>query len=80
MKKLVNKKQTSIPKSSDYTKSFIKDWKRLSRSGQFNMKKLKEVMLLLIANDEPLGKEWLDHPLKGDWADHRECHVGVIFF
>jgi hypothetical protein len=22
----------------------------------------------------PLGPEWLDHPLKGDWADHRECH------
>lgn len=36
-------------------------------------------MLQLIANDEPLGPEWLDHPLKGDWADHRECHIGGDF-
>jgi mRNA interferase YafQ len=43
------------------------------------MRQLKEVMLLLIANDGPLGPEWLDHPLTGDWADHRECHVGGDF-
>lgn len=39
------------------------------------MRRLKEAMLLLIANDGPLGPEWLDHALKGDWADHRECHI-----
>jgi mRNA interferase YafQ len=43
------------------------------------MNRLKEVMLLLIANDEPLGPEWLDHPLKGGWEGHRECHVGGDF-
>jgi mRNA interferase YafQ len=43
------------------------------------MNKLKEVMLLLIANDAPLGSEWLDHPLGGDWDGHRECHVGGDF-
>jgi len=36
-------------------------------------------MLLLIANDAPLGSEWLDHPLGGDWDGHRECHVGGDF-
>ncbi len=36
-------------------------------------------MLLLIANDAPLGPEWLDHPLGGDWDGHRECHVGSDF-
>jgi len=30
------------------------------------MVRLKEVMLLLITNDTPLGPEWLDHSLKGD--------------
>ena len=45
----------------------------------YNMRQLKEVMLLLIANDEPLGAEWLDHQLRGEWADHRECHVGGDF-
>jgi len=51
----------------------------LTRSGRYDMKRLKEAMLLLIANDEPLGPERFDHPLKGDWADHRECHIGGDF-
>lgn len=40
------------------------------------MNKLKRLMLLLIANEGPLDAEWLDHPLKGDWEGHRECHIG----
>ena len=40
---------------------------------------LKEAMLLLIANDASLGAEWLDHALKGDWADHKECHISGNF-
>lgn len=43
------------------------------------MKKLKHVIMLLTANDEPLGPEWLDHALKGEWQDYRECHVGGDF-
>ena len=58
------------------------DWERLeriSRSGRYDLKRLKEAMLALIGNDAPLGPEWLDHPLKGDWLDHRECHIGDDF-
>ena len=33
----------------------------------------------LVANDEPLGPEWLGHPLAGDWVDHRECRIGGDF-
>jgi mRNA interferase YafQ len=36
-------------------------------------------MLLLIADDEPLGSEWEDHPLSGEWAKHRECHISGDF-
>ena len=43
------------------------------------MNRLKEAMLLLIANSGPLGPEWLDHPLKGNWEGHRECHIGGDF-
>ena len=43
------------------------------------MVRVKEVMMLLIADDAPLGPEWLDHRLKGTWADHRECHIGGDF-
>ena len=68
-----------MPRTSDYTKAFQKDWVRLSKSGRYDMKLLKEVMMLLIANDEPLPEEWLDHALVGNWADHRECHIGGDF-
>ncbi len=63
----------------DYTKQFLKNWESLSRSGRFDMKRLKEVMMLLITNEEPLGAEWLDHPLKGEWSGYRECHIGGDF-
>ncbi len=72
-------KRTSLPRVSDYSKSFLKDWERLSRSGRYDMNKLKEVMILLIKNEASLGAEWLDHALKGDWSDHRECHIGGDF-
>ena len=68
-----------LPRSADCTKAFLKDWQRLSHSGRFDLVRLKEAMMLLIANDAPLDPEWLDHPLKGAWADHRECHVGGDF-
>lgn len=78
-KKPPSTKRSALPRASDYTKIFLKDWERLTRSGRFDMNRLKEVMLLLIANDGPLGAEWLDHPLKGNWSGHRECHVGGDF-
>ena len=78
-KKPASTKRAPLPRRSDYTKAFVKDWERLSRSGRYDMHRLKEVMLLLIANEAPLPPQWLDHPLKGKWADHRECHVGGDF-
>lgn len=72
-------KRASHPRACDYTKTFSKDWERLSRSGRYDLARLKDVMLLLIANDAPLGAEWKDHPLKGEWSSLRECHVGGDF-
>ena len=74
-----NSKRTSHPRACDYTRTFSKDWDRLSRSGRYAMDRLKSVMLMLIANDGPLGPEWKDHPLKGQWSNHRECHIGGDF-
>ena len=51
----------------------------MSRSGRYDLNRLKQAMVLLIANEGPLGPEWLDHPLKGEWAGHRECHIGGDF-
>ena len=78
-KKAPSSKRAVLPRASDRTKAFVKDWTRLSHSGRYDMKRLKEAMTLLVANDVPLGPEWLDHPLVGDWADHRECHIGGDF-
>ena len=78
-KRTAASKRASLPRAADYAKSFQKDWERLSRAGRYDMNRLKEAMLLLIANDAALGAEWLDHPLGGDWAGHRECHIGGDF-
>lgn len=78
-KKPAASKKASLPRASDYTREFLKDWQRLSHSGRYDMNRLKEAMSLLIANNGPLPTEWLDHPLTGDWAGHRECHIGGDF-
>ena len=72
-------KRAIPPRAADYTKQFLKDWERLTRSGKFNMNSLKEVMMLLIAHNAPLPPEWLDHEIQGVWAGYRECHVGGDF-
>lgn len=72
-------KRTSLPRAFEFTKDFIKDWKRLTHSGRYDLNRLKEAMLQLIANGSPLGQEWKDHSLKGGWEGHRECHIGGDF-
>lgn len=39
------------------------------------MEELKRVIELLVANAGPLPAEYRDHPLRGEWRDHRDCHV-----
>jgi len=68
-----------LPRALDYTREFLKDWQRLSRSGRYDMNRIKEVMALIVANDGALPPEWRDHALSGDWRGHRECHVGGDF-
>lgn len=72
-------KRAALPGVCGYSKSFSKDWERLSRSGRYDMNRLKEAMTLIFANEAPLGLEWRDHPLRGEWADHRECLIGGDF-
>lgn len=78
-KKAAASKRAPPPRAADYTKSFLKDWERLSRSGRHDLHRLKAAMLLLIARDAPLGAEYLDHALTGDWLGYRERHIGGDF-
>ena len=41
-KKPTSSKRASFPREASYEKRFVKDWERLSRSGRYNMKQLKE--------------------------------------
>jgi mRNA interferase YafQ len=78
-KKPADQKRARLPRKSDRTKQFLKDWEKLTHSGRYDMRHLKEVMILLIANDGPLAAEYRDHELVGEWAGHRECHISGDF-
>lgn len=78
-KKPAKQKRAKLPRGSDRTKQFAKDWERLSHSGRYDMNRLKEAMLLLIASDAPLPPEYIDHELTGEWKGFRECHIGGDF-
>lgn len=59
-----------------YTNRFKRDYKR-EKAGQRGKRldtELDEVIRLLAA-DVPLPHRHFDHPLSGEWGDHRDCHV-----
>ena len=74
-KKSASSKRACLPRYFEFADDFLKDWEKLSRSGKHDMHRLKEVMVLLIANDAPLSPEWKDHQLKGSSRKLRECHA-----
>lgn len=78
-KKPAASKRTNLPRTSELTNRFCKDWKRLSHSGKYDLKKLKAAMMLLIGNDAPLPSGYENHELTGEWAGHYECHIGGDF-
>lgn len=61
----------------------------IERTGQFKRDYKREVkgvhrqtlesdfiaIAALLANDRPLPERHRDHPLSGDWKDHRDCHI-----
>ena len=59
-----------------YTSRFKRDYKRekSGRHGKTLDTILIDVVNLLVA-DAPLLRRTIDHPLTGEWADHRDCHI-----
>jgi mRNA interferase YafQ len=55
------------------TNQFKKDVKRAERRGK-DLAKLKVILERLI-DGEPLPPESRDHPLRGDFAGSRDCHI-----
>lgn len=58
------------------TTRFKSDYKRekSGRHGKTLDAALREVLELLVV-DKPLPQRNSDHPLTGNWADHRDCHI-----
>lgn len=58
------------------TKKFKLDYKREAKGR--HRKTLDEsflTVLELLLDNEPLAEKYKDHALRGDWSDHRDCHV-----
>ena len=56
-----------------YHRLFKKDYKRIKKRG-YNLKLLEDVLSLLVEG-ELLPQEYHDHPLIGNYAGVRECHI-----
>jgi len=59
-----------------YTTRFKKDYRR-EKSGRLD-KKIDGLLMEaanLLAADQVLPHRYFDHPLSGEWKDHRDCHV-----
>ena len=56
-----------------YTTQFKKDYKRIKRQRK-PLPKLETVIKLLLSG-LPLDLQYRDHPLSGNWNNHRDCHI-----
>ena len=59
-----------------YTNRFKRDYQR-EKAGRHG-KKLDVVLMdavNMLAADVPLSRRYFDHPLAGEWSDHRDCHI-----
>jgi mRNA interferase YafQ len=59
-----------------YTNRFKRDYKR-EKAGRHGKTLEAELMAIiqLLATDTQLPHRNFDHPLSGEWRDHRDCHV-----
>lgn len=60
-----------------YTKQFKRDFKREKKSGKHksSIENMLNPVLKLLSEDKQLPSHYYDHPLNGDWKDHRDCHI-----
>ena len=65
-----------MPRTIRRLPAFERDYRR-ERRGQRGRRLEAELrpVLTLLLNDQPLPARYRDHPLRGEWADHRDCHI-----
>lgn len=57
----------------DYSSAFKQDYKRCQKRG-YNLSFLFSVLDDLV-NERKLDERYRDHPLSGNWKEHRELHI-----
>lgn len=58
------------------TGRFKRDYKRESKGAYKNTIALDLIVVLkLLVADKALPTRYRDHPLVGEWKDHRDCHL-----
>ncbi len=58
------------------TNTFKRDYKR-ELKGKYRAALESDFanVVQALAKDEPLAERYRDHPLTGEWNDHRDCHI-----
>jgi mRNA interferase YafQ len=58
------------------TGAFRRDYKRVKTTPKHRgIENDLALVLGLLIDDKPLPSKYCDHPLSGNWKDHRDCHV-----
>ena len=65
-----------VPRTLAYTGAFKKDFKR-EKKGEHaaTLEADLKTILAELQMDRPLKPKHSDHALKGEWKDHRDCHI-----
>ncbi|WP_339057569.1 type II toxin-antitoxin system YafQ family toxin [Candidatus Regiella endosymbiont of Tuberolachnus salignus] len=58
------------------TRQFKRDYKREAK-GKYQATLDADILFTVTAlvSDQPLEPRFCDHPLTGNWKDHRDCHI-----
>ena len=61
-----------IERTSQFKRDYKREAKGRHRAG---LDAILTELLTLLVSDEPLAARYRDHPLSGEWAGCRDCHV-----
>lgn len=61
-------------KALDVTTKFRRDLKR-ERKTDPSIEELLKTVIAFLQEGKTLPEKMKDHPLSGEWKDHRDCHI-----
>lgn len=60
----------------EITTALKRDYRRIQAAPKHrNIEALFREVVSQLAQDTPLAIRYKDHPLTGEWSDHRDCHI-----